>query len=291
MSNVSSRVSAVVVDFHAEVALVKCVESLRANGVEDIVVVENGDVGSSRQALANSKVTVVEPGINLGYGRGVNRGAATSPAREFLLISNPDVIVHDGAVGALIDYLDTHLEVGIVGPQIVRPDGTVYPSQRVFPNVWLAGLHALLEPLWPTNPATRRYRSSQPDEEVDWISGAFLLIRRRVFEAVGGFDERYFMFAEDMALCWHVHELGHAVASTTSAVVTHIEGLSRSRASREMEIAHHRSALMFEWQTARGFRRLMAPVATLVLGVRLLLVLAQLRRSRDERWSRLGPDS
>jgi N-acetylglucosaminyl-diphospho-decaprenol L-rhamnosyltransferase len=99
------------------------------------------------------------------------------------------------------------------------------------------------------------------------------MIRRDVFEAVGGFDERYFMFAEDMALCWSVREHGYGVAATTDACVTHIEGLSRARASREMLIAHHRSALRFEWQTARGLRRVLAPVATLVLGLRLCVVL------------------
>ena len=162
----------------------------------------------------------------------------------------------------------------MAGPRIERPDGSVYPSQRVFPNVWLAGLHALLAPVWPGNPATRAYRSARPDGTVDWVSGAFFLVRRDVFELVGGFDERYFMFAEDMALCWQVREHGYAVAAVPSAVVTHVEGLSRQRASRAMILAHHRSALRFEWQTARGPRRVLAPLASLVLGVRLVLVLA-----------------
>ena len=62
--------------------------------------------------------------------------------------------------------------------------------------------------MWPGNPATRAYRSARADGTVDWVSGAFFLVRRDVFEAVGGFDERYFMFAEDMALCWQVREHG-----------------------------------------------------------------------------------
>jgi N-acetylglucosaminyl-diphospho-decaprenol L-rhamnosyltransferase len=90
---------------------------------------------------------------------------------------------------------------------------------------------------------------------------------------VGGFDERYFMFAEDMALCWQIRKAGWSVATVTSAEVTHVEGLSRSRAPRAMIIAHHRSALRFEWQTSRGFRRLLAPLASVVLGLRLFVVL------------------
>jgi N-acetylglucosaminyl-diphospho-decaprenol L-rhamnosyltransferase len=108
---------------------------------------------------------------------------------------------------------------------------------------------------------------------VDWVSGACFLIRRAVFEAVGGFDERYFMFAEDMALCWQVRASGSSVAAVTSAEVTHIEGLSRSRDSRAMLIAHHRSAMRFEWQTASGLRRALLPLATVVLGFRLFVVL------------------
>jgi len=172
-----------------------------------------------------------------------------------------------------VAFLDEHPNVAIVGPQIVRPDGSVYPSQRVFPNFWLAGLHALLAPLWPTNPFTRRYRSPRKDGSVDWVSGAFFLARRDRFEEVGGFDERYFMFAEDMALCWQMRAHGYDVAATPDALVMHIEGVSRARASREMLIAHHRGAMRFEWQTASGWRRLLAPIATLVLGLRLCVVL------------------
>ncbi len=279
MSDIGSRVACVVVDYHAGPALTNCLASLRANGVSDIVVVENGEPGSTPPALVGHDVVLVEPGLNLGYGRGVNRGVAAVGPAPYLLVSNPDVVVHDGAVAVMAAYLDSHPDVAVVGPQIRRPDGSVYPSQRVFPNFWLAGLHALLAPVWPTNPATRAYRSARADGTVDWVSGACFLIRRDVFDAIGGFDERYFMFAEDMALCWQVRERGYAVAAVPGAVVTHIEGLSRQRASRDMIVAHHASAMRFEWQTARGFRRLLAPLAVLVLGLRLALVLLVRPRS------------
>jgi N-acetylglucosaminyl-diphospho-decaprenol L-rhamnosyltransferase len=273
MSDVATDVAAVIVDFHAGQALDDCVDSLHANGVTDIVVVENGEEGSTLPSLSGQHVLLVVPKLNLGYGRGVNRGVAAAPKRRYLLVSNPDVVVHEGAVAALVQFLDEHPNAAVVGPQINRPDGSVYPSQRVFPNFWLAGLHALLAPLWPGNPFTRRYRSPRKDGSVDWVSGAFFLARRDLFEEVGGFDERYFMFAEDMALCWQMRQHGHDVAATPNALVTHIEGVSRARASREMLIAHHRSAMRFEWQTSSGWRRILAPLATLVLGLRLCVVL------------------
>ncbi len=272
MSSASERVGAVVVDFHAESALAQCVESLRLEGVRDIVVVENGTPGSTVSAVSGQGVTIVAPGINLGYGRGANRGVARLGDFDLVLISNPDVVVHHGAIETLVAALDAQPTVGVVGPQIRRLDGTVYPSHRVFPNFWLAGVHALLAPLWPDNPATRRYRSRHSDGTVDWVSGACFMVRREVFESVGGFDERYFMFAEDMALCWDVRQRGWGVAAVDEAVVTHAEGLSRQRATRSMVWAHHRSALRFEWHTARGLRRALVPLAALVLGVRLVVV-------------------
>ena len=273
MSSISERVGAVVVDFHAESALAQCVDSLRLNGLVDIVVVENGTPGSTHSAVTGRGVTIVEPGLNLGYGRGVNRGVAQMTRRELVLISNPDVVVHHGAVEALVAAFDAQPQVAIVGPQIRRPDGSVYPSHRVFPNFWLAGIHALLAPMWPKNPATRRYRSRHADGTVDWVSGACFMVRRDAFEQIGGFDERYFMFAEDMALCWEMRAHGRDVAATSDALVTHIEGVSRARATRAMLIAHHRGAMRFEWQTASGWRRVLAPIATLVLGLRLCVVL------------------
>ncbi len=274
MSDVESDVVAVVVDYHADEILIECVDSLFDNGVSQVVVVENGEVGSVPAALLDHDVVLVSPGVNLGYGRGVNRGVAAARATPYVLVSNPDVVVHDGAVATLVKYLDHHRDVALVGPTILRPDGTVYPSMRVFPNVWLAGVHAILAPVWPDNPATKRYRSARPDGSVDWVSGACFLVRRSAFELVGGFDERYFMFAEDMALCWALREQGFRVDAISDAVVTHIEGVSRAKASREMLIAHHRSALRFEVQTAKGWRRALVPFASVVLGLRLVLVLA-----------------
>lgn len=279
MRDVGASVVAVVVDYHADLVLVACVDSLFSNDLRHVVVVENGDAGSVPATLLDRGVVVVSPGVNLGYGGGVNRGVAVAAASEFILVSNPDIIVHDHAVDALVAYLEEHSDVALVGPEVRRPDGTVYPSRRDFPNVWLAGLHAVLEPLWAKNPATARYRSTKADGVVDWVSGACFLVRRDAFEAVGGFDERYFMFAEEMALCWAMRERGFLVAGTSTAVVTHLEGVSRARAPRAMLIAHHRSALRFEVQTARGWRRAMLPLATMVLSVRLVLeLLARPRR-------------
>lgn len=271
MIAVADLVNAVVVDYHAEEALNTCLSSLKANGVGEIVVVENGAPGSTDISV-EKQATIVRPLVNLGYGRGVNRGVAALSKKQYLLVSNPDVVVHEGAVDRMVAFLRSNPDVAIVGPKILRTDGTVYPSHRKFPNILLAGFHALLAPVWPTNPLTKSYRSTNKDGSVDWVSGAFFIVNRDAFEMVGGFDERYFMFAEDMALCWSLAQRGWQAASVPDAVVTHVEGLSRAKAPRAMMLAHHQSALRFEAQSAKGLRKLLLPVAASVLALRYLVV-------------------
>jgi N-acetylglucosaminyl-diphospho-decaprenol L-rhamnosyltransferase len=286
--SLARRTTAVVVDYLAGESLARSVDSIRESGVVDIVVVNNGPAGSSAASLENRDVAIVETGLNLGYGRGVNRGAAITPAREFLVVSNPDVVVHAGAIERLIGFLDTHPIVGIVGPTILTEAGETYPSVRVFPDPALAAMHALVSPFWPGNPWSARYRTPAPDGRVDWVSGAFFVIRRELFERLGGFDERYFMFAEEMDLCWRARELGVSVATCPDAVVTHVEGVSRrSQDPRAMTLAHHRGAMRFELRSARGWRRLLAPLAVAVLGLRLCLVLGIGRWAEVRRRHRL----
>ena len=266
------NVCAVVVDYFAGEDLATCIDSLRLEGIERIVVVDNSTEGASTAALRGRDVVLVDTQVNAGYGRGMNRGVAFAGECEYLVLSNPDVQVHAHAVERLVAYMNDHLDVGIAGPTIVDSAGATYPSVRIFPNVVLAGLHALLAPLWGNNPFTKRYRSPGRNGQIDWVSGAFFVARTAAFQAVGGFDERYFMFAEDMDLCWRMHEAGWQVAVVPEATVTHIEGVSRARAPRAMVRAHHASALRFEARTARGGRRLLVPLAALLLGVRYIIL-------------------
>lgn len=289
--------AAVVVDYEAGDLLARCVRSILDEGVERLVVVENGEPGSSRSALASAgiPVPVLASGRNLGYGAGANRGiAATSsssstPASssppgsapgaahprpdDLVLVSNPDLWLHPGAIDHLVDALDDHPEWAIVGPRIVDSNGEVYPSVRRFPSMTDAAGHALLALAWPDNPFSRRYRP--PDSgggsrrEVDWVSGACFLARRTALDELGGFDEGYFMFAEDIDLCWRAHEAGWGVGVEPAAVVTHVEGVSRGRHPYRMLAAHHRSALRFEARRSRGAEVLALPAAAAVLGVRL----------------------
>src|SRR5205085_9540756 len=135
-------------------------------------------------------------GRNLGYGGGVNRGAASiRPDPDAVFVCNPDVVVHPGAVKALAAALDADPHLAIVGPAIENTDGTLYPSARQFPNLIDAAGHAFLGLVAPDNRFTRRYKrldeSATDAGPVDWVSGACFLVRGEAWRALGGFDESY----------------------------------------------------------------------------------------------------
>jgi N-acetylglucosaminyl-diphospho-decaprenol L-rhamnosyltransferase len=284
---VGTRVAAVVVDYDAGDLLGACVRSLLDDGVRHVVVVENGEVAAARRALGGLTVPLVVTGRNLGYGAGANRGIAASGDSEYVLVCNPDLRVHPGAVERLTAALDAHPDWAIVGPRIVDPAGEEYPSVRRFPSMVDAAGHALVALVRPDNRFSRRYRDHVGAEarRVDWVSGACFCARRSALEELGGFDEAYFMFAEDIDLCWRAHRAGWGVGVEPHAGVTHVQGVSRRRHPYRMLVAHHRSALRFEARRAEGVERLALPAAAAVLGVRLVMALAEeaLRRRKESR--------
>jgi N-acetylglucosaminyl-diphospho-decaprenol L-rhamnosyltransferase len=272
----AAECAAVVVDYNAGPYLVDCVRSLKEEGTAELVVVENGSAETARTTLHDhglGDTHLLATGRNIGYGAGVNRGLAALERGRYVLVCNPDLVVHPGAVNELAQALDEHPGWAIVGPRILTPAGASYPSARLFPAPWVAAGHALLGVRFPNNPFTRRYRTPDLDEragEVDWVSGACFLARRDALEDLGGFDEGYFMFAEEMDLCWRAGRAGWRIGFEPTAQVTHHEGISRRSHPYRMALAHHRSALRFASKTTSGPRRVLLPLAALGLGARLL---------------------
>jgi N-acetylglucosaminyl-diphospho-decaprenol L-rhamnosyltransferase len=277
-------IGAVVVDHDAGPLLDGCVRSLLADGATPVVVVENGAAGSAATALADlttanptTPLRIVRPGRNVGFGAGVNRGLAAlagdSPPPEWVLVCNPDLLVHPGALTALRHALESEHAWALVGPRIFDQTGAVYPSVRNFPSLADAAGHALLALFNPENPFTQRYNPGTPEGAVvtaaGWVSGSCFLARRSALEELGGFDEAYFMYLEDTDLCWRAHDAGWGVGFAGTAEVTHVQGVSTARNPYRMMLAHHRSALRFTFRTTKGWRRAALPLAVLVLGARL----------------------
>jgi len=271
----ASGVSAVVINHDAGEALLTCVASLRAAGVGEVVVVDNAssDGSLARLAACDLDAVLVPTGRNLGYGSGANAGVRRASG-EILLVCNADLTVDVDAVSRLAACLRDEPDVAIVGPTVREPDGTRYPSARSFPDLSDAIGHAVMSLVWPDNPFTRRYRRSEETfetaSEADWVSGACMAIRRIAFESVSGFDPAYFMYVEDLDLCWRVHRAGWRVLHLPAAEVTHLGGASTARHPYRMLAAHHRSTLRFFVRSTSGPRRVLIPVVAGALGLRLV---------------------
>ena len=272
------RTAAIVVNYNAGDYVVECVRSLRGADIDEVVVADNASTDGSLEALRRSDpdVTIVETGGNLGYGANVNRGAAAVSAEpDVLVICNADVTVDPGAIKAMVAALDADPAVGIVGPRIDNVDGSVYPSARIVPRTTDAVGHAFLGLVKPDNRFTRRYRMLDWDHaaarRVDWVSGACFAIRRELFQRLGGFNENYFMYLEDIDLCHRAGAAGAAVGYDPSAHVVHVGAVSTRQLPYRMLAEHHRSVLRWWWTSHRWPVRALVPFVVAGLGVRFVV--------------------
>jgi len=215
----------------------------------ETVVVDNATEDGFAERWESPGVTVFSPGANLGYGGAVNAGVAAVPSRsEWVLVANPDLRWSPGSIDAMV-AAGADPGIGVVGPLILTPEGDVYPSARRLPSLRTGIGHALLAPVWPDNPWSRRYRADRDPEprrrDAGWLSGSCLLVRRSVFEVVGGFDEKFFMYFEDVDLCARIGAAGWRVVYDPSASVTHAGGHATRSSSGVMIREHHRSAYRY----------------------------------------------
>lgn len=215
-----------------------------------VILADNGSTDGVPEAVAASRdhVTFLPTGGNLGYGGGANRGvAALGPDVGWVLIANPDIEFLPGSVDLLIEAASRWPVGGIFGPLIREPSGEVYPSARLLPSLGRGVGHAVFGAVWKSNPWTREYRQEQAPVErtAEWLSGSCFLIRRDVFDEVGGFDEQYFMYFEDVDLGDRVGRAGYLNVYVPQAEVVHIGGHSTARASDRMLREHHRSAYLY----------------------------------------------
>jgi N-acetylglucosaminyl-diphospho-decaprenol L-rhamnosyltransferase len=275
-------VSAVVVNYNARNHLLECVRSLRSEGVDEVIVVDNASTDGSLAAVAarDAEVVCVPTGGNLGFGSAANRGIAVASG-AYVAILNPDVVIESGTMKALATALDADSTLGAVAPRVDNPDGTLYPSVRAFPSMTDAIGHAFLGFIAPRNQFSRRYRLLDWDHsravEVDWASGTCLMLRAGALGEQGRFDESYFMYVEDVDLCWRLREAGWGIGYEPAGRVIHTVGASSELAPYRMILAHHRSLLHFTVRTARGRRRLLLPLVA--GGLALRTVLAWLQRA------------
>ncbi|WP_167051073.1 glycosyltransferase family 2 protein [Salinibacterium sp. ZJ77] len=246
----TSTVAVITVTYNSSGVLEAFLDSIREGDVTEAIIVDNAssDLDQIRRIADAHDAAVLALPENQGYGAAMNAGAARAGDAEYLLLANPDVVFHEGAIAAMVERLAYDRRIGAVGPLILDANGNIYPSARRLPSLRIGIGHALFEPLWPDNPWTRTYRQelAEPIErDAGWLSGACLLVRRSAFEQIRGFDEGYFMYFEDVDLGRRLGEAGWRNVYTPDARVTHTGAHSTSNSKSAMARAHHRSAYRY----------------------------------------------
>jgi GT2 family glycosyltransferase len=244
-------ISIIIVSYNSCDHLRRCLASLAAHkpvNESEIIVVDNDSRDGSAPLVASEfpQVRLLRMPRNLGFAAGANKGAQEASGEAIVLL-NPDSEIEADPFAPMLAYLREHDDVGVVAPRLINPDGSLQLSCRGFPSFSTAlfNRYSLLTRLFPRNRYSKGYLLTgwQHDSvrEVDWVSGACLMVRRSLFGQIGLLDEGYFMYIEDVDLCQRVHRAGYKVVYLPEAsVVHHIGQSSRTQASRSI-LARHRS--------------------------------------------------
>jgi len=285
----AARVAAITVSYGSLDVLPALLASIPAASVGPVlVIVADNKAQAADNALEVSRefsAQYVPLPENVGYGSAINAAAKGLPASiEWILVVNPDVVLGAGSIDALVATTDEDAAIAAVGPMTLTSDGDVYPSARSVPSLRTGVGHALFVNLWLDNPWTRAYRNDTTAAPVrrdaGWLSGACVLVRRTVFDRLGGFDEGYFMYFEDVDLGFRIGKSGYRNVYEPGAVVTHTGAHSTTMESGRMISAHHDSARRFLSRKYSGFW--LWPIrVSLTIGLQLRSALVRRRVNRQ----------
>jgi GT2 family glycosyltransferase len=276
MSAEKPLVSIVIVSYNTREMTLECLRVLYADlrashldSTSEVWVVDNASRDGSVAAIraAFPLVNVMASDRNIGFGAANNR-ALEQASGEFLLLLNSDAFPEPGAIGALARYLREHREVGVVGPRLLNRDGSLQescfrfpsPTQKWVENLWIS---AVLK----NHPVLGDYRRWAHDAErqVDFVSGACMMVRREVYDQVGGFDERFFMYSEETDWQRRIRDNGWQVAFTPSAQVTHYGGSSGATVKAQINNYFFDSMDFYTWKH-HGLRGLVSLRLAMTIG-------------------------
>jgi N-acetylglucosaminyl-diphospho-decaprenol L-rhamnosyltransferase len=242
----SPDLAVAVVNHNAGPFLAGCLDSIAASSGDvatELVLVDNASTDRSVDpALAgHPDVHVIRNPDNRGFARAANQALAATTA-PFVLLLNPDAQIVGGTLASLVKVARERPRAGVIGALVRNPDGTIQPSARRVPRLGEALGHAFLGPVWPENPWTRSYTMADWDRaterEVEWVSGAAMLLRREAIDEVGPFDEGYFMYVEDVDLCTRLRQAGWQVLFSPELEIVHEIGVSTKGQRGRMAFAH-----------------------------------------------------
>jgi N-acetylglucosaminyl-diphospho-decaprenol L-rhamnosyltransferase len=249
----------------------------------EVIVVDNASSDGTVEMLRAEfpDVRVIPNSENVGFTRGNNQALAVAQGR-YLFLLNPDTELRPGALQTLIDYADAHPHAGIIGPRLFYGDGTLQSSRRRFPTLATAFLESTkLQQWFPRNRALTRYymldMSDDATQEVDWVNGSAMFVRREVYDQIGGFDEAFFMYSEELDWCYRAKQAGWQIVYLPTAQITHYEGKSSEQVVAARDIYFHSSKIRF-------FRKYRGALVAEILRAFLSLMFAYQIAEESAKW-------
>ncbi|MGZ8941321.1 MAG: glycosyltransferase family 2 protein [Methylobacter sp.] len=253
-------VSVIIISWNARDYLRGCLNSINQTGascVQEVIVVDNDSKDGSPEMVEKEfpDVSLIRAGGNLGFARANNLAMKHAKGSMYALV-NSDVIVHPGCLDTLATFLDQHDNVGLVGPRVIGGDGNLQLTCRRIPSVWNTVCRVLsLDRIFQSWQIFSGFEVPQRNHdkctEAEVLSGCFCVTRKKAVDEVGGMDEQFFFYAEDIDWCKRFRDAGWKLMFVPEAVATHFGGASTSNAPLRFSIEIHRANLKY-WQKHHG---------------------------------------
>jgi GT2 family glycosyltransferase len=248
-------ISIVIVNYKVPYCLIEALHSLRLTALYDrceVIIIDNASGDGSREVVASrfQEAKWIQLKVNVGFGKACNIGVDAARG-EYLLFLNPDTVISANTLSDAVDFMEAHPKAGLMGPKILNPDGTLQLScRRSIPTPSVAFYYfAGLSSLFPKSKRFGRYHLTYMDEDktalVDVISGSFMFMRRALFNDIGGFDKRFFMYGEDIDLCYRIAYAGHEVWYCPQIKIVHQKGKSSAKRKVRSRFYFYEAMIIF----------------------------------------------
>lgn len=284
-----AKVSTIIVSFKTKDLLKKCLTDLKQESKKialEIIVIDNASSDGTAEMLASMQeswksLDVIINNENEGFAKACNQGIKRASG-EYILLLNPDTEVSQGTLQALLNYLDEHREIGVLGCKLVYPDGSLQSVGEKFSSAWeIFKEQVLFSKTWRR---VLRYKDNVATSfrEVDYASGACLMTRRDVIDNVGLFKEDYFMYGEDLEFCYRVKQAGWRVGVLPGVKVTHLHSKSTEQDPSQVLFHSVRNSVK-NVKLLYGRRQARLAFTFHIMGLFLRAILAIFRKNRKPR--------
>jgi GT2 family glycosyltransferase len=249
-----------------------------------VIVVDNASEDGTAEFLKKNypEVSLIENKINIGFAAANNKAIKESCSQEscsdYIVLLNSDCEVYEKSLDRMVQFMEENPDVGIAGPKIINSDGSIQLSCRRFPSLFNAAAHTLLGDIFPDNPFSKDYKLAGISRDkllkVDWVSGSCMIIRRKALDETGLLDEKYFMYVEDVDICYRMSRKNWAVFYVPDAIVMHHIAGSAGRSFKGKIVSSFRmqkSVFYFFWKNyKKSIKIVLIPALVIILGLRLL---------------------